>query len=56
MNIDSIRIISESKEEKEGYYNKKAAHERQKELEKKKEEYFERGGKITTLPNYDEEK
>ena len=35
--------------ETDSYYNKAAAHDRQKELEKQKAEYFANGGKITVI-------
>ena len=35
--------------DKDSYYNKAAAHDRQKELEKQKAEYFANGGKITVI-------
>ncbi len=52
--IMSIRLQSETDEQKTKYYNKESAHKRQKELSTHVDKFLANGGEITKLPHYDE--
>jgi hypothetical protein len=44
-----IRLTKESDDDKQNYYNKQAAEERQKVIDQKKAEYLAAGGKIQVV-------
>ena len=50
----NFSLVKETDDDKANYYNKAAAHERQKQIEEQKAAFLANGGTIQKIPAYDE--